>query len=285
LASSLYNIFVHQYCLTGLLRYYAATSDKETFDHIIKGLDSLMLFHDSKYKGFYDAIDRTSLLPIPNVTSTKSFTSSADVLASTVIFARELNIHTKKFNPTSIAIELSNLITNYHLIDDNPFIIESFNDDWTINTSHWRNEYATVDLAGSCGATAKVARVLAACLPLLSTELKDKTNLSIKTMIDNLITVGAWDPLRGGVFDFMIRDWKSRQHGEFVFHSDYVWWSQEQLCIATYLGYLIFNDQHYLNIARSIVNFWLGCFLSTHGGVHDTIDHIGNPTLPLMGRW
>ncbi|KOR29796.1 hypothetical protein TI05_14725, partial [Achromatium sp. WMS3] len=65
LASSLYNIFVHQYCLTGLLRYYAATSDKETFDHIIKGLDSLMLFHDSKYKGFYDAIDRTSLLPIP----------------------------------------------------------------------------------------------------------------------------------------------------------------------------------------------------------------------------
>ncbi|KOR29295.1 hypothetical protein TI05_15385, partial [Achromatium sp. WMS3] len=65
----------------------------------------------------------------------------------------------------------------------------------------------------------------------------------------------------------------------------YVWWSQEQLCIATYLGYLIFNDQHYLNIARSIVNFWLGCFLSTHGGVHDTIDHIGNPTLPLMGRW
>ncbi|PKP61250.1 MAG: hypothetical protein CVT88_00585 [Candidatus Altiarchaeales archaeon HGW-Altiarchaeales-1] len=285
LASSLYNIFVHEYCLTGLLRYYAATSDNETYNFIIKALESLMLFYDSKYGGFYDAIDRNTLLPIPKVTDTKSFTSSADVLAATVIFAKELNIHTNKFNPTSVAIEICKLIVDHHLIEDNPFIIESFNSDWTLNTSPWRNEYATADLAGSCGATAKVARVLAVCLPFLPRELQNKTKQAIKNILDNLIIVGAWDPLRGGVHDFMIRYWKRNQLGEFVFHSDYVWWSQEQLCVTAYLGYLLFNDNHYLDIARSIVNFWLGCFISIHGGVHDTIDHVGNPVSAQMGCW
>lgn len=285
LASPLYNIFVHEYCLTGLLRYQAATSDSGIFDFIRKGLETLMLFHDSKYGGFYDALDRNTLKPIPNITSTKSFTSSADVLAAAVIFAKELNIRTKNFDPTSVVIETCKLIVKHHVLVENPFIIESFDADWTLNTSPWRNEYATADLAGSCGATAKVARVLAACLPSLPKKMQDRTKLAIKNIIDNLITVGAWDPLRGGVYDFMVRDWKKQQLGEFVFHSDYVWWSQEQLCVAAYLGYFLFNESRYLQIARSIVNFWLGCFFSQEGGVYDTIDNVGNPTLTQMGRW
>jgi hypothetical protein len=285
LASPLLNIFVYEYALTGPLRYLAATGDKTTLDFVNQGLESLMLFHDTEGGGFFDALDKNTLRPIKDVTSTKSFTSSADLLAAAVIFAKELNCATSNFDPKAISSELCNIIVRHHLVYGRPFIIESLNADWTPNSSSWRNEYATVDIAGNCGATAKVARVLAVCLPLLSPALRLEVEEWVKEILDNLLAAGVWDALRGGVYDVMLREWRKNEMGEFVYHGDYVWWTQEQFSVAAYLGFLLFDDTRYLEIARSILRFWTFCFMAQEGGVHDTVDHVGNPVSTRMGRW
>lgn len=284
-ASPLLNIFVHEYALTGPLRYLAATDDTSARHFIDCGLESLMLFHDADDGGFFDALERTTLCPIIGVTSTKSFTSSADLLAATVIFAKEIGCSTSVFDPRSAAVELCQIIVRRHLVEGRPFIIESLNSDWSPNSSPWRNDYATVDIAGNCGATAKVARVLAVCLPLLAPALRAEARECVRNILEGLLAAGAWDALRGGVYDVMLRDCPSGQMGEFVYHGDFVWWTQEQLCVAAYLGFLLFGDCRYLEVARSILRFWICCFMARGGGVHDTVDHVGNPVSTQMGRW
>jgi hypothetical protein len=218
-------------------------------------------------------------------TSTKSFTSSADLLAAAVIFAGELSCSTPSFDPGVISSELCRVIIDHHLVPGQPFIIESLDADWTPNSSPWRNEYATVDIAGNCGATAKVARVLAACLPLLPRALRQEARNWVKDILDNLLVAGAWDALRGGVYDVMLREWPAGKMGELVYHGDYVWWTQEQFCVALYLGFLIFGDSRYLQVARSVSRFWTFAFMAPEGGAYDTVDHAGNPVSTRMGRW
>ncbi len=284
-ASPLLNIFVHEYALTGPLRFFAATADNSTYKFIEQGLESLMFFHDANDGGFFDGLERTTLRPVPGVTSTKSFTSSADLLAAAVIFAKELECYTPNFDPKAVLSEVCEIIVHRHLTEGNAFIIESLNANWLPNSSSWRNEYATVDIAGNCGATAKVARVLAVSLPLLPPTLQQETRCWIQKILDGLLSVGVWDPVRGGVYDVMLRDSRIGETAEFVYHGDFVWWVQEQLCVAAYLGFLLFENHHYLEVARSILRFWLCCFNSRRGGVHDTVDHAGNPVSTHMGRW
>ena len=281
----LLNIFVHEYALTGPLRYLAAASDTSTRSFIIQGLESIMCFHDSINRGFFDALDITTLRPINGLTSTKSFTSSVDLLAAAIIFAKELECVSPSCDPRSVSVEICELVLRHHLIEGKPFIIESLNSDWTPNSSTWRNEYATVDIAGNCGATAKVARVLAVSLPLLPPALSFEAQKWVKKILDGLLSLGAWDPLRGGVYDVMERNSPNGQLGEFLFHGDFVWWTQEQLCLAAYLGFLLFGDHHYLEVARSILRFWICCFMAPRGGVYDTVDHAGNPVSTHMGSW
>lgn len=284
-ADPLLNIFVHEYALTGALRYLVATTDGQAHRFTRHALESLTLFHDPDQGGFFDALERATLQPIPGVTSTKSFTSSADLLAAAIIFANEAGWSTAHIDPRAVSSELCEILIRHHLVQQKPFIIESLNANWTPNSSPWRNDYATADIAGNIGATAKVARVLATCLPQLPPALREEARSWVRDILHGLLDIGAWDPLRGGVYDGMLRNCPPHQPGEFVFHGDFVWWTQEQLCLASYLGFLLFGDRHYLEVARAILRFWICCFMAPDGGVYDTVDHMGNPVSTRMGRW
>jgi mannose/cellobiose epimerase-like protein (N-acyl-D-glucosamine 2-epimerase family) len=281
----LVNIFEQEYSLTGPLRYLAITNDNDARVVVEQGLDALAEFHDSQNGGFYDALLRSSLKPDKGKTDTKSFTSSADLMASVLIFASELEVKAITLDPSKAIQELVEIILDRHLVGGRPFIIESLNADWTPNTSMWRNHYATPDVAGNIGATAKVSRMLASALPLLKGKIRKRASEASLEILRNLLSIGAWDDERGGVFDVMLRNARNREPGELIWHANYVWWSQEQLCVAAYLGYLLSENDKYLTVARSILRFWYGCFLSESGGVYDTVDHAGHPVSTHMGRY
>ena len=285
LSAGFINIFVQEYCFTGPLRLLAATGDPAVAQFIRTMCEGLMRFHDPSEGGFYDALAPDTALPRAGETDTKSFTSSADLMAAAVLFSHETDIATEQYTPARILRDLSAIIIRRHLAPGRPFIIESLNRDWTANSSSWRNEYATPDIAGNIGATAKVARVLAGSLHVLPEAERAEARSYVRTILDGLFSVGAYDPLRGGVFDVMKRDSCAGQQAEFVYHADYVWWSQQQLSQAAYLGYLYFKDRAYLEAARAIMRFWIGAFMAPQGGVHDTVDHAGNPVSTHMGRY
>jgi len=277
------NFFVQTYCLTGPLRLYAATGNRALEGFIAQGLDSIMRFHDPAHGGFYDALDADSLEPRFGLTSTKSFTSSADGVAAAFGFALEAGVAGNRCRPDAVCREIAEILLRHHIQPGKPFIIESFDRNWGPNSSKWRNEYATTDVAGNLGASAKVARVLMACLPLLDRNLRRLAEERLQDLLEQLLKT-AYDSLRGAVYDVMIRE-HGRSGQELVFHSGYVWWSMEQLAWAAYAAHLHYREQRFLEVARSILCFWYRYFLAAEGGVHDTVDHAGHPVSVKMGSW
>jgi mannose/cellobiose epimerase-like protein (N-acyl-D-glucosamine 2-epimerase family) len=276
------NFFVQTYALTGPLRLFAATGDRRLQDFVAKGLDAAMLFRDPDFGGFYDALDPVSLAPAFGVTSTKSFTSSADGVAAAFGFAMDLGVTGRRCQPAEVCREVADILVARHMQRGKPFIVESFDRDWGANTSTWRNEYATCDIAGNLGAAAKVARVLAAGLPLLKGDRRTQADAALQNLLEQLLAT-AYDPLRGGVYDVMLRE--NSAGPEMVFHAGYVWWVMEQMIWAAYSAYFCYRQHRWLEVARSILCFWYRFFLPWEGGVHDTVDHAGNPVSPRMGSY
>jgi len=284
-ADPLLNIFEQTYGILGWLRLYAVSGDPDVQRLLGDSLNALASFRDPVHGGLYDAIEPSTLEPVAGTTDTKSFTSSADVSAAVLQFATELGLSSAALSPRESMLEVARLLVEHHVLPERAAIAESFDRDWLPNTSDWRNPYATVDLAGNLGATAKVGRMLIAALPWLDAPARERTLDAVRGLVDNLMSVGAWDSIRGAAYDVISRESPTGQPGEFVYHSNYVWWVQEQFVILGYLGWFMFGERRLLEMARSILRFWHTCFVCPSGGVYDTVDHQGNPVELRMARW
>jgi mannose/cellobiose epimerase-like protein (N-acyl-D-glucosamine 2-epimerase family) len=286
------NIFTQIYTLTGLITYYDVSRCPQTQLLIDANLRALSeLYNDSKFGGYFDAISRSDLKPVPGITDSKSFNSIVDPLSATLFFLQNVNFHSKHFNCRLVIRELCGQILRYMVDPEHNFIREIFNRSWQCQAPKWRNPYNTDFYAGNIGGNLKVVWVLLRALEDLTPELESVAHTQVNRIYNNLLQCGAWDALRGGWFEVMSRESPAGLPADHMWDSNKVWWQQEEGVMASFLLHIVDREESHLEMARDCLRFWLTYFMDwSNGGVFDTVSIDGWPIngLPLnrqKGSW
>jgi mannose/cellobiose epimerase-like protein (N-acyl-D-glucosamine 2-epimerase family) len=283
----LINIFSQIYTLTGLVAYYEATRCPLTASTIDGSLRSLaLLFRDTKHGGFYDAINCHSLAVEHDVTDSKSFNSIVDPLSAVLYFLSNVGFPTTHLACNETIRELCSLVLTHFVDRTSPFIREVFRRDWRYEPPNWANPYNTAFIAGNVGGNMKTVWVLLRAWKDLDGPTRDRAREAIDHIHRNIVSSGAWDEFRGGWFDVMRRDTPLAVQAQHLWHSNKVWWQQEEGILACLLSFLIWRRPEHLNVATDGVRFFLAHFIDrTYGGVFDTVSMDGLPVVSSKGSW
>jgi mannose/cellobiose epimerase-like protein (N-acyl-D-glucosamine 2-epimerase family) len=288
----LVNIFTQIYSLTGLIAYYDISRCLRVQTIIEANLRMLTeLYHDNEYGGYYDALSRSNFRPVPGITDSKSFNSIVDPLSATLYFLNNAKFQGSHFGIDGTIRELCDLILRHMVDPEHNFIREIFCRSWEVQEPKWRNPYNTDFDAGNVGGNLKVIWVLLRAMDELPQNLRAIVDIETHRIYNNLLSCGAWDTLRGGWFEVMRRESAAGSFAEHMWHTNKVWWQQEEGIVASLLLHLAYREKKHLNIARDGIRYWLTYFVDReNGGVFDTVSTDGWPLngLPLnrqKGSW
>jgi len=281
------NIFTQIYALTGLIAYFGVTHDPSVsnlIDSCLRGLTDL--YHDNEHGGYYDAISRANLEPIPGITDGKSFNSIVDPLSATLYFMDNARI-TSKHLPIQNAIrELCQLILQHFVDPHYAFIRETFHRTWVHQAPAWNNPYNTPFSGSDVGANMKTIWVLLRGLDDLDPMYQQEALNAVDRIHKHIVDSGTWDAVHGGWFAVMNRDCVAGTLAHKMGHTNKIWWQQEEGILACFLSYLVLRRDRDLAMTREGLRFWLTYFRDhTNGGVFDTVSVDGEPIEDRKGYW
>ena len=284
---ALVNIFTQIYTLTGLAAYYEVTRCPRVARVIDANLRSLVvLFHDDEHGGFFDAIREDNLLVEPGFTDSKSFNSIVDPLSAVLYFLVGAGFPARHAALVPTIRELCALIIRHFVDEEHCFIREMFRRDWRYDVPTWRNPYNTPFVAGNVGGNMKTIWVLLRAWDVLDAAVRAAAERAITHIHRSVVASGAWDALRGGWFDVLERQTPPGQSARHLWHTNKVWWQQEEGILAALLSHLLWRCPEHWELALRGMEFYLTCFVDwTRGGVHDTVSMDGLPVNPQKGCW
>jgi mannose/cellobiose epimerase-like protein (N-acyl-D-glucosamine 2-epimerase family) len=281
------NIFTQIYALTGLIAYYDVSRDSAVGQRIVDGVRALLsIFLDTEHGGFFDAVSHGTLRPIAGMTDSKSFNSIVDPLSATFFFLANSGLGARCPETDGLIDALCRLIIEHFVVPAERFIQEIFDRSWHPREPSWRNPYNTPYQAAEVGANLKTAWVLLRGMAETHVDSRGATLTHVRRILENLRATGAWDPLRGGWFARVERAGAFNAPGRHMWHTNKIWWQQEEGIVVHLLAYLSMGDQTYLETAQLGIRFWLTYFVdSVNGGVFDTVSIDGDPVVRQKGCW
>jgi mannose/cellobiose epimerase-like protein (N-acyl-D-glucosamine 2-epimerase family) len=306
------------YGLTGLIAYYRATPDaaeKARALEAIRAGHNYLTRHFSDYDGtLFDNVDAASgravgpwseVAPNPAVLldgvatpervrtePTKSYNSTVYPATSALLEMAELDDAPTRERALRQVKALAEAFTA-HFPPNTPdvtsgqpdkslFIRENFTRDWRTQWRGWQKQ--PEGSIGVVGHNFQGAWFLLRAESLLKreglVELGDHRYLrAARQIVDNMLSCGAFDKQRGGVYDVFVRE-----TGKPMWHTNKAFWQQEQAYCGLKALAARTGEEKYAAAARQVLSFWNDHFIDDKiGGIHQTVSQDGTPLTDPKG--